>query len=109
MCESASGIEAAEVFPACTMSSATTAFTAPILRAMAWMIRSFRDTETGRLFRRERGSKLARPLRRAALRKLLLLDAAESLDATRTFAQARGLKLEQLERELTAHDQSGGS
>ena len=43
------------------------------------MIRGFRDTETERLFRRERGSKLARPLQRAALRKLLLLDAAESL------------------------------
>jgi proteic killer suppression protein len=43
------------------------------------MIRSFRDAETERRFRRERGSKLARPLQRAALRKLLLLDAAESL------------------------------
>jgi len=43
------------------------------------VIRGFRDTETERLFRRERGSKLARPLQRAALRKLLLLDAAESL------------------------------
>jgi proteic killer suppression protein len=51
---------------------------------MVWrMIRSFRDGETGRLFRRERGSKLARPLRRAALRKLLLLDAAGSLDDLR--------------------------
>ena len=50
---------------------------------MAHMIRSFRDTETERLFRRERGSKLARPLQRAALRKLLLLDAAESLDDLR--------------------------
>jgi proteic killer suppression protein len=50
---------------------------------MARMIRSFRDTETERLFRRERRSKLARPLQRAALRKLLLLDAAESLDDLR--------------------------
>jgi proteic killer suppression protein len=50
---------------------------------MACMIRSFRDTETERLFRRERGSKPARPLQRAALRKLLLLDAAESLDDLR--------------------------
>jgi toxin HigB-1 len=50
---------------------------------MARMIRGFRDTETERLFRRERGSKLARPLQRAALRKLLLLDAAESLDDLR--------------------------
>ena len=47
------------------------------------MIRSFRDTETERLFRRERGSTLARPLQRAAMRKLLLLDAAESLDDLR--------------------------
>ena len=50
---------------------------------MARMIRGFRDTETERLFRRERGSKLSRPLQRAALRKLLLLDAAESLDDLR--------------------------
>ena len=50
---------------------------------MARMIRSFRDSETERLFRRERGSKFARPLQRAALRKLLLLDAAESLDDLR--------------------------
>ena len=47
------------------------------------MICSFRDAETERLFRRERGSKLAPPLQRAALRKLLLLDAAESLDDLR--------------------------
>ena len=50
---------------------------------MARMIGSFGDTETERLLRRERGSKLARPLQRAALRKLLLLDAAESLDDLR--------------------------
>jgi toxin HigB-1 len=50
---------------------------------MTRMIRSFRDTETERLFRRERGSKLARNLKRAALRKLLLLDAAELLDDLR--------------------------
>ena len=46
---------------------------------MTRMIRSFRDAETARLFNRERGSKLGRPLQRAAMRKLLLLDAAESL------------------------------
>jgi proteic killer suppression protein len=50
---------------------------------MTPMIRSFRDAETERLFRRERGSKLARALQRAAMRKLLLLDAAESLDDLR--------------------------
>jgi toxin HigB-1 len=50
---------------------------------MLRMIRDFRDPEAERLFRRERGSKLARSLQRAALRKLLLLDAAESLDDLR--------------------------
>ena len=48
-----------------------------------WMIRSFRDTNTERLFHRERGSTFPRRLQRAALRKLLLLDAAESLDDLR--------------------------
>jgi proteic killer suppression protein len=57
------------------------------------MIRGFRDTETERLFRRERGSKLARPLQCAALRKLLLLDAAESLDDLRALP---GNRLEKL-------------
>jgi proteic killer suppression protein len=47
------------------------------------VIRSFRDNQTERLFRRERVGKLALPLQRAALRKLLLLDAAESLDDLR--------------------------
>lgn len=47
------------------------------------MIRGFRDTETERLFRRERRGKFPRPLQRAALRKLLLLDAADSLDDLR--------------------------
>ena len=46
---------------------------------MTRMIHSFRDAETERLFRRDPGSKLARPLQRAALRKLILLDAAELL------------------------------
>ncbi len=43
------------------------------------MIRSFRDKETGKLFRRERSRAISANLRRAALRKLLILDAAESL------------------------------
>jgi proteic killer suppression protein len=42
------------------------------------MIRSFRGKEAERIFLRERGSSLALPLQRAALRKLLMLDAAES-------------------------------
>ena|GEM_PF-2837193 len=41
------------------------------------MIRSFGDKETERLFDRERVKKFALPLQRVALRKLLLLDAAE--------------------------------
>ena len=60
---------------------------------MTRMIRGFRDTETERLFRRERGSKLARPLQRAAMRKLLLLDAAESLADLRV---SPGNRLEKL-------------
>lgn len=47
------------------------------------MIRSFRDRDTERVFRRERVGKFALPLRRASLRKLLLLDAAASLDDLR--------------------------
>jgi toxin HigB-1 len=48
------------------------------------MIRSFRDKETERIFLRERRVKLARSLQRAALRNLLLLDAAESLQDLRS-------------------------
>ena len=47
------------------------------------MIRSFRDRETERLFRRERVRKLPSDMRRVALRKLVLLDAAESLEDLR--------------------------
>lgn len=47
------------------------------------MIRSFRDRDTERLFHRERVGKFARPLQRVSLRKLLLLDASESLDDLR--------------------------
>jgi proteic killer suppression protein len=50
---------------------------------MPRMIRGFHDRETERIFLRERGSRFARPLQRAALRKLLLLDAAESLEDLR--------------------------
>jgi proteic killer suppression protein len=42
------------------------------------MIQSFRDKQTQRIFNRERRVKLARALQRVALRKLLLLDAAQS-------------------------------
>lgn len=43
------------------------------------MIRSFRDRETERVFLRERRTKFSRAVQRLALRKLLILDAAESL------------------------------
>ena len=47
------------------------------------MIRGFADKNTERLFLRERVKKFARELQRAALRKLVLLDAAESLEDLR--------------------------
>ena len=47
------------------------------------MIRSFADKESERLFNRERVKEFALPLQRLALRKLLLLDAAEALDDLR--------------------------
>ena len=43
------------------------------------MIRSFRNRETEKLFRRERSRALPTDLQRIALRKLVLLDAAASL------------------------------
>ena len=47
------------------------------------MIRSFRDRETERLFSRQPVGGLPSDTQRAALRKLVLLDAAESLDDLR--------------------------
>jgi proteic killer suppression protein len=47
------------------------------------MIRGFREREAERIFGRRPGSKLARPLQRAALRRLLLIDAAEVLEDLR--------------------------
>jgi toxin HigB-1 len=46
------------------------------------MIRSFRDKDTERLFQRQRSKKLGN-VQRAAYRKLLLVDAAETLDDLR--------------------------
>jgi toxin HigB-1 len=60
------------------------------------MIRSFRDAETERLFLRERRTKLDRTLARAALRKLLMLDAAVTLDDLRIAPENR---LEKLSRD----------
>ncbi len=42
------------------------------------MIRSFRDPEAARIFRREWSRKLPGDIQRPALRKLIMLDAAES-------------------------------
>jgi proteic killer suppression protein len=47
------------------------------------MIRGFRDKETERIFLRERVKKFSQAVQRAALRKLLLLDAADSLEDLR--------------------------
>ncbi|MDZ4339865.1 MAG: type II toxin-antitoxin system RelE/ParE family toxin [candidate division NC10 bacterium] len=47
------------------------------------MIKSFRDAVTERLFRRERPRRLPPQIFRLALRKLLMLDAAESLQDLR--------------------------
>jgi proteic killer suppression protein len=47
------------------------------------MIRSFADKNTERLFLREKVKRFAGKLQRAALRKLAMLDAAESLEDLR--------------------------
>lgn len=47
------------------------------------MLRSFANKETERVWRRERVRKLDQGTQRAALRKLLILDAAETLDDLR--------------------------
>jgi toxin HigB-1 len=57
------------------------------------MIRSFQDRETERVFRGEGSRRLSPDIQRSALRKLLLLDAAESLDDLRS---APGKRLEKL-------------
>jgi toxin HigB-1 len=60
------------------------------------VIRSFRDTRTERLFRRQGVKKLAEAVCRSALRKLLILEAAESLDDLRALP---GNRLEKLKRD----------
>ena len=47
------------------------------------MLRSFADKDTERVWRRERSRRLDQATQRAALRKLLIMDAAESLDDLR--------------------------
>ena len=50
------------------------------------MIRSFRDKETRKLFDRERSRAVPGALKKPALRKLLILDAAENLEDLRTYS-----------------------
>ena len=47
------------------------------------MIRTFRDQQTENIFRRQRVKGFSRDVQRAALRKLVILDAAELLDDLR--------------------------
>lgn len=47
------------------------------------MLRSFADKDAERVWRRERSRRLDPTAQRAALRKLLVLDAAEALDDAR--------------------------
>jgi proteic killer suppression protein len=57
------------------------------------MIRGFADKNTEQLFHRDRFKRFSRKLQRAALRKLAVLDAAESLD---DLAVPPGNRLEKL-------------
>ncbi len=52
-------------------------------RYVCEVIRSFRDTATERLWSRQRAKRLDPRIERAALRKLVMLDAAESLEDLR--------------------------
>lgn len=47
------------------------------------MLRSFRDKDTVAVWHRQHSRRLDKEVQRAALRKLLILDAAESLDDLR--------------------------
>lgn len=47
------------------------------------VIRSFRDKESEKLFRRERSRAIPGSLMKAALRKLLIMDAAENIEDLR--------------------------
>ena len=62
------------------------------------MIRSFRDRETEKVFERERSRRLPPDLQRRAHRKLLLLDAAETVEDLRV---PPGNRLESLSGERT--------
>jgi proteic killer suppression protein len=60
------------------------------------VIRSFRDAETRKVFDRQRSRRLPLDVQRRAYRKLLLLDAAESLDDLKV---PPGNRLERLRRD----------
>ena len=47
------------------------------------MVRSFRDKDTERIWQRERSRKFSSDLQRLALRKLIMVDAVESLQDLR--------------------------
>ena len=53
------------------------------MRYYSQMIQSFADRETARLFTREIVGRFPTAIRRAALRKLMLIDAATALDDLR--------------------------
>ncbi len=53
------------------------------IRYASWVLRSFADKDTERVWRRERSRRLDQSTARMALRKLLILDAAETLDDAR--------------------------
>lgn len=57
------------------------------------MIRSFKDPEAEKLFSRERSRKLPQNIHRAALKKLLVLDAADDLADLRVSPENRLEKL----------------
>lgn len=60
---------------------------------LADVLQSFRDKDTERLWQRERSNRLDQPTQRAALRKLLILDAADQLGDLRVLP---GNRLEKL-------------
>ena len=65
--------------PFCLYGESVTLDVNNAIRYAICVIRSFRDRETEKLFRRERNRAVPAGLQRVALRKLVQLDAAESL------------------------------
>lgn len=65
---------------------------------IAWVLRSFVDKDAERVWRRERSKRLDPNTQRAALRKLLILDAAEVLNDLKVPS---GNRLEKLQGDRT--------